>query len=171
MPFEYKDRPNIIFRGSTYIDNGKWSVKFLVPKDIKYDFGKGRIMYYATENGLGIEANGSFENFIIGGENPNPPLNNEGPQVQLFINSRAFKEGQKVNASPLFIADLYDNSGINTTGCGIGHDIVLRKNVGDKEEIVLNDYYESNLGDYRSGTIKYQIDNLEKGVYNMWFRA
>ena len=170
-PFEYKDRPNIIFRGSTYIDNGKWSVKFLVPKDIKYDFGKGRIVYYATENGLGIEANGSFEDFIIGGENPNPPLDNEGPQVQLFINSRAFKEGQKVNASPLFIADLYDNSGINTTGCGIGHDIVLRKNVGDKEEIVLNDYYESNLGDYRSGTIKYQIDNLEKGVYNMWFRA
>ena len=48
-PFEYKDRPNIIFRGSTYIDNGKWSVKFLVPKDIKYDFGKGRIVYYATE--------------------------------------------------------------------------------------------------------------------------
>lgn len=170
-PFEYSDRPNTIFRGSTGIADGKWSITFLVPKDIKYDFGQGLIYYYATENNLGIEANGSFEHFIVGGENSNPTLDNEGPNIKLYLNSRQFVQGQKVNSSPLFIADLYDQSGINTTGNGIGHDIILKKRKGDRHEIVLNDYYVSSFGDYRSGTVEYQIDNLEAGKYLMWFRA
>ncbi len=170
-PFEYNDRPNPIFRGSAGITDGKWSITFLVPKDIKYDFGKGKIFYYATESNLGMEANGSFDQFMVGGENPNYTPDNEGPKVNLYINSRQFVQGQKVNASPLFIADLYDQSGINTTGNSIGHDIVLKKRKGDRDEIVLNDYYVSNFGDYRSGTVEYQIDNLEVGKYLMWFRA
>ncbi|KGN76854.1 hypothetical protein HW49_11205 [Porphyromonadaceae bacterium COT-184 OH4590] len=170
-PFSYKDRPNPIFRGSTNIVNGRWTFKFLVPKDIKYNFGTGKIVYYASENNLGMEANGSFEDFIVGGENPNPIHDDKGPDINLFINTRDFKEGQKVNSSPLFIADLYDQSGINTAGNGIGHDIVLKRSKDDKEEVVLNDYYISNFGDYKSGTVEYQLNNLKKGRYNMWFRV
>ena len=170
-PFEYQDRPNMIFRGAAAVEDGKWSFKFLVPKDIKYNFGTGRIVYYASENDLGMEANGSFENFVVGGENPNPQADSEGPQVSLFMNSHSFREGQKVNRSPLFIADLYDESGINTSGNGIGHDIVLKHRRDDKNEVILNDYYVSNLGDYKSGRVEYQLNNLEKGRYTLWFRV
>ncbi len=167
-PFEYNDRPNPIFRGSTEVRNGEWTTTFLVPKDIKYNFGQGKVYYYAYEQD-GMEANGSFERFIIGGENKDAKPDHEGPQIHLYMNSRQFKDGQRVNRSPLFIADLFDESGINTSGNGIGHDIVLR--MEGSQEFTLNEYYISNFGDYRSGTVEYQLSDLAEGRYKMWFRA
>lgn len=167
-PFEYKDRPNPIFRGSAEVKNGEWTTTFLVPKDIKYNFGQGKVYYYAYEQD-GMEANGSFERFIIGGENKDAKPDYEGPQIRLYMNSRQFTDGQRVNRSPLFIADLFDESGINTSGNGIGHDIVLR--IEGSQEFTLNEYYISSFGDYRSGTVEYQLSDLEEGWYRMWFRA
>ncbi|PID94615.1 MAG: hypothetical protein CSA89_00890 [Bacteroidales bacterium] len=170
-PFVYEDRVNPIFRGYTDIKNGYWRFKFFVPKDINYNYGTGRIVYYATENNLGLEANGYYENLLVGGENPNPMVDVEGPEVSLFMNSRAFTNGDVVNSSPLFIADVFDRSGINTSGNGIGHNIVLKKNIKDKDYVILNDYYIANYGGYKSGRVEYQLDNLPEGKYNMWFKV
>ena len=168
-PFDYTDRTNPIFRGSTEVKNGKWSFTFLVPKDIKYNFGEGKIVYYAYEDHIsGREANGSFQHFIIGGENPNPKQDSEGPKIRLYLNSQNFSQGDRVNSSPLLIAELFDESGINTSGNGIGHDIILQT---EDEDIVLNEYYTSSFGDYRSGKVEYQLQNLDDGDYSLILRA
>jgi hypothetical protein len=168
---KYRDRQNLVFKGSAEVKNGKFNITFMIPKDIRYNFGTGRIVFYTTEYNFGLEGNGSFENFVIGGENPNPIIDTQGPEVALFMNSHKFVEGQTINPSPLFIAQVYDESGINTIGSGVGHDIILRMNRQNGDEIVLNNYYTSKLGSYKEGKVEYQLSDLETGDYNLTFRV
>ena len=179
--FKYQDRTNTIFVGSAEVKNGKFRIAFVVPKDIKYNFGTGRIVYYASEGNLGMEANGYFENFIVGGEAQNVAVDTIGPEVKLYMNTPTFRNGGQVNTSPVFFAEMFDESGINTVGSGIGHDITMRINGIYKdgkqmtkyndEEIVLNNYYVSELGSYQRGKIEYQLNDLEEGNYTIKFRV
>jgi len=182
--FQYKDRPNPLFVGSVNVKNGKFKITFVVPKDIKYNFGTGRIVYYVTEGtegNWGMEGNGYFENFIIGGETENVSIDTIGPDVTLYMNLPTFRNGGKVNPSPLFVADIFDKSGINTIGSGVGHDMIMRISGINKngkpvanynnEEIVLNNYYESELNSYQKGKVEYQLNDLEDGNYTIKFRV
>ena len=40
--FKYKYRPNPIFSGKVVVVNGSFNGSFIVPKDIRYNFGAGR---------------------------------------------------------------------------------------------------------------------------------
>ena len=47
MEFELQN--NILFSGKTRAENGRFRFTFIVPRDIDYSFGKGKISYYASD--------------------------------------------------------------------------------------------------------------------------
>lgn len=98
-------------------------------------------------------------------------MGNEGPEVEIYLNSPDFKSGDKVNESPLFVAKVYDQSGINAIGNGIGHDIILKLDNNPLLEKSLNSYYSTDPGSYQSGTIEYQLSNLEDGKHHILCRV
>ena len=167
----YRDRANSIFTGSAEVVNGEFTITFMLPKDIRYNFGTGRFVFYASDAIQNYEANGSFSDVIIGGEDPNAVVEEEGPEVTIYLNTPQFKSGDVVNSTPLFVAHMKDESGINTIGSGIGHDIVLKLNNNPQQEYVLNNYYESVLGSYQEGYVHYQFGELEDGKYSLLFRV
>lgn len=167
----YKYRPNILFAGKANVTNGDFSISFMIPKDIKYNYGGGRINYYANDDLNKTEAQGYFENFIVGGTNLNVTNDNTGPDMQLFLNSESFVSGGQVNESPVFIAKLVDNNGINRVGSGIGHDLMLTIDNDPRQSYVLNDYFQSVLNSYSSGEVRYKLNNLENGKHTLTFRA
>lgn len=69
------------------------------------------------------------------------------------------------------IAQLYDTSGINATGNGIGHDIVLVKNNDERNSIVLNSFFSTELNQYQRGEIRYQLATLSEGKYQLKLKA
>lgn len=170
-PFAYKDRPNMIFIGKTAVVDGRFELVFRVPKDIKYTYGTGRIVYYAADEENGYDANGSTTQFFVGGESDDYLLEDEGPKVNVFLNTQDFRSGDIVNEKPLFVASVEDESGINATGSGIGHDIVIRLNEDPLQETILNDYYESELGTYKKGLVKYKMPEMQDGRYSLFFRV
>lgn len=169
VPFVFNDRPNPIFAGNAEVHGGRFNLIFMVPKDIRYNFGRGRIVYYADDNGR--EANGSYEQIVVGGENTQVPIDTTGPQIQLYLNTPEFTSGDKVDESPLLIAKIFDQSGINTIGSGIGHDILLRLDHDVNSEYVLNNYYKSDVNTYKSGTISYEITGLSEGPHTLTLRV
>ncbi len=171
VPFVYTYRTNPLYVGQVEVVSGKFSVEFLVPKDIKYNFGAGRIVMYAADEQQGFEANGYSSNIIIGGETKNVVIETEGPELKIYLNTPYFDNGGKVGPNPLFIAELEDISGINTIGSGIGHDIILKLDNDIKQEYVLNNYYKSNVGSYNSGVVIYQLLDLAPGKHKLFFRA
>ena len=62
-------------------------------------------------------------------------------------------------------------SGINTIGSGIGHDLILKLDNDNKQEYVLNNYYETQFGSYNSGIVRYQLKDLVPGKHKLMFRA
>ncbi|MFV0269593.1 MAG: type IX secretion system sortase PorU, partial [Draconibacterium sp.] len=119
-PMKFKVRENIIYKGESSVKNGAFTFSFVVPKDISYSLGEGKIMYYA-DNGL-EDAHGAFDNFNIGGAGSDI-TDNQGPGIDLFLDSPDFESGDKTSKNPTLMANLSDDNGINTVGTGIGHDI------------------------------------------------
>jgi hypothetical protein len=165
LPYTFQEYRNIIYKGAATVKDGLWSFTFIVPRDIAYNFGLGRISLYAT-NTL-VDAGGDFRNVIVGGTDTNFVIDEIGPSLRLYMNDRSFVNGGLTNKKPNFIAELVDSSGINTVGSGIGRDITLVKNNEVNRPIILNEFYQAALDDYTRGEITYPLQNLEVGNYNL----
>jgi len=170
-PFEYKVRNNIIFQGKASVKNGDFKFSFIVPKDIRYNVDTGKISYYAQNNLLLQDAKGYDKNILIGSTSDNYNIDNIGPQINIFFNDESFVSGGITNESPSLLLQLNDESGINTTGVGIGHDIIATIDNDANKQFNLNDYYEANIDDYTSGEVKYNFSGLEIGEHKLNIKA
>lgn len=162
-PQEFNLRHSVLFNGKTEVVNGRFSIDFIVPRDISYRYGNGMVSYYATD--YQEDASGLYEDFIIGGFYEDAVLDEDPPVVKLFIDDEKFVSGGVTGDSPTLIAYVEDASGINTTGAGIGHDIVATLTGPTNESYVLNDYFVSDMGYQGKGVIKYRMQNLAEGDY------
>ncbi len=167
-PMKFSVRENVIYKGNVSVDNGEFTFSFVVPKDISYDLGNGKIIYYAS-NGE-TDAHGAFENFVIGGTD-DQISDNYGPEIQLYLDSEDFISGDETSKNPVLLAYLSDENGINTAGTGIGHDITAVLDDDYSKIFILNKYYQANTDDYTSGSIEFPFSNLSPGMHNLKFKA
>ena len=86
------------------------------------------------------------------------------------MNDESFVSGGITNQSPLFLAFLEDEHGINTAS-GIGHDIIAYLDGDETKPYVLNDFYETELDDYTKGKLKFPFRNLALGLHTLTFKA
>lgn len=168
--FQYTLQNNTIYNGKVEVNNGLFSFEFIVPKDINYEYGQGKLSYYAVDDMLG-DATGAYEDVSIGGISDISTLDLEGPVIQLFLNDTSFVSGGYTNNSPTLLALLFDESGINTVGTGIGHDLTAVLNEDMWGQYILNDYYESDLNSYQSGHVRFPFSDLEDGEHSLKFKA
>lgn len=167
-PTNFSAQKNAIFRGKVSAQNGKFNVKFIVPSDIDYSFGNGRISYYA-DNGQ-VDANGVLTNIIVGGTGTGNG-DNQGPQIKAYLNDEKFVNGSITNSSPLLILKLSDSSGINIIGNSIGHDLVAILDNDPKQTFILNNAYEADLDNYQKGTVRFQMPSLSDGLHSLSIKA
>jgi hypothetical protein len=160
---------NILFNGKSTVQNGTFSFSFVVPKDINYDFGNGKISLYAQSDLSQqiVDASGNNMDLIIGGTAEDYPIDDDGPQITLFMNDTNFVRGGITHHSPNLLAFVFDENGINTVGNGIGHDMTAILNQESSNPIVLNDFYQYNTNSYKYGTINYPFTNLEEGTHTL----
>lgn len=167
--FYFKLQNNILYKGKASINNSYFEFSCVIPKDIQYNIGNGKISYYADNNTV-FDAQG-FTRINIGGNSSGSITDNVGPQVQLFMNDDNFVYGGITNENPDIFAKLNDDNGINTVGNGIGHDITAVLDGNTAKTIVLNDYYEGNLNNYQSGIVRYPMAGISNGQHNLKFKA
>ena len=167
----YNDYPGTIFSGSTQVKNGAFEYTFMVPKDIRYNYGNGRIVYYAHDTAYNEDAVGHFEQFVLGGTGSIVTTDTVGPTMHIYLNSPAFRNGDKTYATPRFFAELEDEHGINTAGAGIGHDLMLIIDDDAKKIYTLNDYFISENDSYQRGKVSYLMNELPDGPHSLTFRA
>jgi len=159
----------LLFKGKSTVSDGEFTFSFVVPKDINYSYGNGKVSLYAEGelNGVLVDAAGYNNNFIVGGTAANYQLDVEGPKLNLFMNDTLFQFGGVTNESPDLLALVFDENGVNTVGNGIGHDVVAILDENTTSPIILNDFYESDVDDYQRGEIKYPFVDLEEGVHTL----
>ena len=168
-PFDFKVQENIIYKGQASVQNGNFSFSFVVPKDISYVIGQGKILYYAQNKE--VDAHGAFSDFMIGGLSDQTVEDNKGPEIELYMDSQNFVSGDKTSKNPTLEAYLSDENGINTAGTGIGHDITAVLDNDYSNVLVLNNYYQADINDYKSGIVSFPFKNLTPGKHTLILKA
>ncbi len=156
---------NLLFKGRASVTDGKFQFSFIVPKDISYTIGKGKIIYYAQDEN--VDAHGYFSEFLIGGTSAQLSGDYTGPEIELYLNDEHFRDGGITDKDPIILARVWDENGINTTGNGIGHDITGVLDGNTNNPIVLNDYYQTSKDNYQVGEVIYQLNDLIPGDHSL----
>jgi hypothetical protein len=171
---EFQVQDNILYKGKVPVSQGNFSVTFVVPKDINYQYGKGRISYYVgnsgATNGIGTDGNGVFTDMIIGGSGGGSAYSG-GPSIMAYLNDEKFVEGGITNANPILLLHLSDSLGINIAGTGIGHDITAVLDNNTHDPMVLNSFYEADLNTYKKGTVRYPLPQMTEGEHTLLIKA
>ena len=170
VAFKYLDRTKTLYHGSDSIRNSSFELTFAVPKDINYADGQGMINLYALNTDKTIRANGSCDQFIVGGS-AEAKNDSVGPSIYCYLNSPSFVDGGNVNSTPYFVAEIKDKDGINAAGSGIGHDLQLVIDGDMAKTYTLNNNFSYDFGTYTSGSTFYSIPELEEGPHRLQFRA
>lgn len=177
---EFQEQDNILYKGKVPVSQGNFNISFVVPKDINYQYGKGKISYYAGGgggsgppaggSGSGMDAGGVFTDVIVGGSG-NGASYTGGPAIQAYLNDEKFVDGGITNAKPILLLHLQDSLGINITGTGIGHDITAVLDNNTQNPLVLNSFYEADLNTFKKGTVHYPLPQMTEGEHVLLIKA
>ncbi len=168
--FEFDSRKNILYKGSATVVNGEFEIEFILPIDINFEYGQGYLNLYASD-GVRDDAVGYYDKIVIGGTTDEVISDNEGPQIDIYINDRSFVEGDIVGSNSLLLVDLADDNGINLSSTSIGHDITAIIDGDTGSPIVLNSFFSPTTNQLGSGTVNYALNDLEPGEHSITIKA
>jgi hypothetical protein len=157
-------------RSSFKVENGSFTAEFIIPKDISFSNEPGRIFAYAYTDDKSKYAKGSTNNFTVGGIALTHIQDDEGPEISLFMDSRLFESDDYVQPNPKLIVDMIDESGINTTGLGIGHKIEVWID-DNPQSIDLTEKFTTSSTNYGAGSVEEILYDIAPGRHKIKVRA
>ena len=122
---------------------------------------------YAWDEAQRLEANGSTTRLYVYGINSDAGEDTTGPAIEYFyVNTPNFENGGVVNANPVIMARLSDDSGINISDSGIGHSMTLTV---DNESVYndLSTYFTLDPDADNTGTLVYPLKNIKTGRHTL----
>ncbi len=167
---KFVSQNSILFKGATTVTNGKFTISFIIPKDINYNYGRGKISYYAVDKNQKL-AGGKFDGIIIGGTAPQALEDNESPEITLFMNDTLFLDGGITGANPVLLGHIEDESGINVSNFNIGHNLNAILDEENDNKFILNNFYHTKVDNYKKGTFRYPLYDLKPGKHSITVEA
>ena len=160
----------VIFRGRVSVSDGDFQADFVVPKDISYENKNGKIIFYFSD---GISDGLAFTTKIkVGGTDTTAINDGNGPEIEIFFDDENYYNAYLVGPEPNLIVQLSDETGLNTTGSGVGHKLEGILNDDNTNPIDFTDYFTGDLdAGGRSGKIKYKFYKLIEGDYSIQIKA
>jgi hypothetical protein len=165
----YSEQSSIIFRGDASIVDGIFSFEFVVPKNIDYQIGEGKISLYSIDEHEETDASGSNLDLLIGGIQDEVPADNIPPDVVLYLEDTTFTFGDLTSDHPDLIADIFDENGINLLENETSKGLILI--LDEQEEFVVNQFYKARVDDYRSGRLVYPLSDLKEGRHKVLLKV
>jgi hypothetical protein len=167
--FSYHDR--LIFSGKVTVKDGLFSFSFPVPRDIAYQYGEGRISYYAVDTTSFADAAGQFNGLTIGGFADDVVLDQTGPDIDLYLNRPEFESGDLIRNEVVVYARIADPQGVNHLGVGIGRDMMGYLNNNTALAYNLNNKFVPDVDNYTSGSLELKLPWLENGEHSFKLKA
>jgi len=167
----YEERQNKLALTVNRVNNGDFSFDITIPSEVTVNYDNYRpslVSLYAYDAERKVEATGSCDDFYIYGYDESVVADTIGPDISYMgLNSTNFADGDKVNESPLFIASVSDESGINFSNAGIGHNMTLTLD-GNITYSDVSSYYTAIEAEKGSaGSISYGLSDLSNGHHTL----
>ena len=174
-PFTYQDRPNRLAINVDTVIGGRFTVRVIIPSEIdnEYDnYSESMINLYAYDRSDTIEAKGFNSDFYIYGYEDEEVTDTIGPKIiTMGLNDDSFVDGSDINESPLFLATVSDESGVNFSSAGIGHSMSLTLDGTNSYNDLVSFYTPMFAQQGTLGSISYQLSDLAKGPHTLRLRV
>lgn len=167
--FNYFDK--LLYKGRVSVKNGTFDARFILPRDISFQYGPVKISYYAFDTTTFNDATGVYGNLILGGTDESVTIDETGPEIEMYMNNTDFQSGDAILANPTLFAHITDPQGISFLGSSIGRDIVLTMNDQTNASVNLNNNFIPDTDSFTSGSLSFPISNLEIGHYTLSIKA
>lgn len=165
---DFEQQKNILHKSKTKVENGLFTHSFTMPKDIAYNYGYGKLSYYAYSDSA--DAGGYCDKFVVGGIDNSVIVVETRPVVKLYIGDSNFRSGGITNENPELYAVVSDNIAINTVGSGLGHDLTATLD-NAANTFILNDFFEQDQFDANKGYIRFPFYSLNEGEHTLTLKA
>ena len=170
--YTFLDRSNKLSISKDSVVNGDFTVQISIPSEINApsafdNYTPAMINFYASSDD-GKEANGNNEQFYIYGYEDEALTDTIGPEIKnIVLNNESFKSGDNVNESPLVMAYISDENGINLSNSGVGHQMTITID-GSTTYSDVSTYYTPDFSSTgNAGNIYYTLNNLSEGVHTL----
>lgn len=169
-PFTFKQWFNALFRGKASVKNGEFEFEFIVPKNIAYQFARGKFSLYAADQSRHTDATGVNTDLIIGGTETINTSDVTGPEINAYVGDSTFINDGIASPNTILVARLKDESGINISNYGIGNGLTA---ILDNDDNVysLNDYYSAAVDNFKRGWIYFPLYDLSPGRHTITVKA
>ena len=169
--YRFRDYNTMLTQRTAQVEDGKWSVNLIMPKDILFADSCGRMVFYAVSDDKKTEASGASTDFIVGGVGTDFEDLTEGPKMFLYLNNEDFKDGDMVNATPYFYAHLKDVVDISYLGNSVGHNLMLTIDNDPLQTYAMDGYFTPDGEDYTRGVVARNLPAMENGEHSLVFEA
>ncbi len=167
----YQTFANPIFSGQVPVQQGQFTVRFTMPRDIDYTVGPAKLYAYAIRSDSLSDAAGSSEQLRVGGSVTADSVDTEPPVLSLSVASghQTGEVWQVVGPDVTVRIGLSDNRGINVARSGLGHELTAQLN--SQPPVILNDEYVASGPNGRQGEVLHTFRGLLPGTYTLRSKA
>ena len=167
----FQDYGERIFCGSAEVHDGRFELTVSMPFELSQNYRPAAMSLYAYSTDDDTEAVGLNREFYVYGFDETAEADTEAPEIEtLVMNHSSFRNGDAVNNSPMMIATVSDNVGINMSTAGIGHQMTAILD-GNQAYSDLSYYYTPSADGSPSGVINYPLENLQAGNHTLALRV
>ncbi|MDE6489659.1 MAG: type IX secretion system sortase PorU [Muribaculaceae bacterium] len=164
----------MLYTGTAKIDGGEFTLKFAMPSQIAGNFRPATINMaaYSTTDGDNRQASGTNRDIYVYGFDTS--TSDDTPPVieSMTLNHASFSSGDNVNESPMLIATISDDRGINLSSAGVGQQInVTVDDTGYHDDVAQFFTPDPEADDRCAGTIAYTIPDLTPGHHTIRLRV
>ncbi len=162
----FEEQGDKLYSGRDSVINGEFTIQISMPSEISENFRPAAFNMYAYAED-GSEAIGCNRDFYVYGYDDTVEDDTQPPVIDyLYLNSESFTNNSTVNESPMVIASVTDDVGINLSSAGIGHQMTIYLDDNTRYTDV-SLYYTPSLEDQASGTIAYPLEDLSDGNHSL----
>lgn len=159
----YDEQGDQLYTGRATVVNGKWECSMILPPEIADNFRNATLSMYAQSDDGSLSAGGANRDFYVYGYDEDAIVDDVAPVIEsMYLNHESFSNGDVVNATPMLLARVSDDIGLNMSLAGIGHQMSLRID----DTLNFNDLSSSFTPDSDgtpAGDIAYQLPELASG--------
>ena len=175
LEVEYDDRPNRLAINVDTVQGGRFTVRVIIPSEVNNEYENYRpslINLYAYDSNKNYETMGSDSTFYIYGYEDEVVADTIGPRIISFVlNDKQFVDGGNINESPLVLATVGDESGVNFSSAGIGHSMTLTLDGTMSYNDLVSFYTPMYAEEGTMGSLSYQLNDLSVGPHTLRLRV
>lgn len=163
----FEDIGSRIYTGATRVKDGRFSIDVAMPAEVAQNFRPAAMSLYAYSTIDDTEAIGLCRDFYVYGYDETVAADDRAPVIEsMVLNHSDFRSGDAVNETPMLIAELRDDVGINVSNAGIGHQLIAVVD-GTKTFTGLSDYFTPSADGTPSGVLNYPMSGLQPGAHTL----